>query len=262
MTPDTLPSSAPTGRVANRPSATGSLRRGHRWVGAAALLGLLLLAVTGVMLIHGGAWRLFRYRVPTVWFPGYRSASYRAAETRPTATLALPNGVTVIGTKHGLYYLGERSLWPVQDLPKREVMSLAARGERVLVAMRGGAWLLEGGRWRAIYRGEIFGAGFSDENRLAVASWSRGLLISSDGGRAWQPLPDLAEAMASLPLPAELPLTRVLYDVHTGVAFLGTDGDWIWVDALGGALLLLTVSGGFLWLRARRRSRHLRTSIA
>jgi hypothetical protein len=51
----------------------------------------------------------------------------------------------------------------------------------------------------------------------------------------------------------QLPLARVIRDLHTGEALLGHDAEWIWNDIVGGTMTFLALTGVYLWWKGQRR---------
>lgn len=47
---------------------------------------------------------------------------------------------------------------------------------------------------------------------------------------------------------------KLVMDMHTGKAFFGKSGEWVWIDVLGFTLALLGLTGVWVWWQSRRRA--------
>ncbi|PKO58071.1 MAG: hypothetical protein CVU25_05815, partial [Betaproteobacteria bacterium HGW-Betaproteobacteria-19] len=82
-----------------------------------------------------------------------------------------------------------------------------------------------------------------------------GLLVSADG-RDWRPDPELMPVLAASMVEGEaelITLGKLVMDLHTGKAFFGKDWEWIWIDLVGLAMTLLSLTGVYMWWRGERR---------
>ncbi len=242
----------------------------HRRLGVVAALLVVLLAVTGILLNHTDRLGLVHRPVTNAllldWY-GIRSPE-------------VPPGWQANGhwfaTLDGILFLDDR---PVAEAKGtlRGVVALPALDAYLLAFDQDLLLLDRDGRvieWMPPPAG-------LDGRILGLAGPRDGLPVLVTRSSAWIPDPELAgwrrldDASGLVPLPpAMLPETlglriaqrarsrrismeRLLLDLHSGRLF-GRHGPWV-MDGAAVLLLLLALSGGFLWLRQlwkRHRHRH------
>lgn len=235
----------------------GALRRWHRRVGLVAALFLLLLALSGMLLNHPGAWGLDKRKVRSAllarWY-GFPLQPPRAVYAAGGHRLAWGNGTWLLDGRR----IAEDAPTPVGMVPLADNVYVASADA-----------LFEYGPDYALVE-KLSAAALPDMPILAIGRDGGRLLMrgprasfaTSDGLR-WQPA-DARSAAWSAPQPisaalgAELgerlvpgiSLQRLLADLHSG-RILGKRGPWI-VDALALALAVLALTGA--WLFASRRA--------
>jgi hypothetical protein len=252
----------------------------HKYFGLATALVVILVSATGILLVHRKALGLNKV---TLTLPGYA-----ASAVAPDAwDLAAADGSTLAATKSGVYRQSGEKWEQVLPSPTRQI--LPADG-RLYAAAREGLFASgDGGRsWQAVLeRGEVkallagaggltaatvtgiyrqtpgkpeewqtlllFGQKPIDVRRLLPAEG--GLLLAAKEG-----LFTLAGGkLQSLPLPSAtagpqpVELQKVVTDLHNGDFF----GKWFFlaVDLTAAGLILLTLTGVYLWWWPRRRRR-------
>jgi hypothetical protein len=53
---------------------------------------------------------------------------------------------------------------------------------------------------------------------------------------------------------------KLIMDLHTGKFFLGKEYEWLWIDIVGLALALLTLTGILIWWKKLRNKRVIITN--
>jgi hypothetical protein len=236
------------------------LRRWHRRIGATAAVFFLLLAVSGVLLNHPDATGLDDRKVHSAmlarWYglkPARAEEIYRAGAHElawgnglwlldgrivaedapaPVGLLELDQRLYVASAESLSVFAADRRLIEKMSsaaLPALPLRALGARRERVCVQDVTGAFCTADG-----------------------VSWQP----AADGGIAWsrpQPVPAALRAGLAARLVPGISLDRLLLDLHSGRIF-GRYGPLV-VDALGLALILLALSGVWLFFRPHRRHR-------
>lgn len=234
----------------------------HRRLGIAALLLFVILASTGVMLNHTRSLRLDQRPVTNEWLlawygmtPARPEMVFRVGEhyllqqvtrlfldTRPLGSSEealvgaawLDGMILAVSENRLLAYTPEGELIESQPLPGQLAGKAARAGvwnDRLMVAARDNtAMSIDSNllKWR-------------DQSILPGVEWSRPV----------PPPAELAEAMRSMDSP--LNLERLVLDLHSGRLF-GRYGVYV-MDGAAGILLLLGLSGGYLWLRQHLRRR-------
>jgi hypothetical protein len=226
---------------------------------------MFLVGVTAIGFAHGKALNAGEIRVPTKWFPGYALNASSAERPEVKAVWTSPDGVTYLGTRIGLF----RSLRggdpeAVRGLNNVDVKGLVSTGEHggVFAATRDGVFRVDADAAQLVLAGDAHAVAVQGTT-LLVTHRKRGVLQSDDAGSTWRSIASIGDAAARIPLPpvAEtVTLSRLIFDIHTGSAFIGATYDWIWWDVLGAILAFLVATGVYLWWVARRRLARERTA--
>lgn len=218
-------------------------RQAHRWVGLAASLLLVVLAVSGVLLTHP-AW-------------------LGAPAERTLSLAAHPGDAAVIlrGTTSGLWrsvdggasWQEAAMLLPLADVvaiafaPDDTATVYAAGRDQGLVRSRDGGWIWEPAGLAGLpsrLRYEELAAGPHGRVHL----WTdRGAFVSADGGETWTAAAPAAVAAGDR--------RAWLHDLHTGRLF--GRAHLLANDLAAIALVLLVATGWVLWWLGRRRGREL-----
>lgn len=230
-------------------------RSWHKWTSLIIALPILIVTVTAVFMSHKKALGTDEIKVAAQWLPGYRLASGKSGRNEARASLLSASGETYVGTLGGLYRLDGEQLVAVAEVGDTQIRGLAEADWGRVAAARNGVWLQEnGGKWQRVAKGDAWSAARRADGSIAVALRNEGLLVSHDG-RRWQADAQITAALASLPDEAAEPVTlsKLAFDLHTGRAFLGKEGEWIWIDFVSLPLILLALTGVYMWWRAQRR---------
>lgn len=230
------------------------LRDWHGWLAVSLLVPLLLIGLSALFIAHSKALGLREIDVGAVagWLPGYASAPAAPAEVRSALTLA--DGTRWLGTRSGAYEVRPGTA-PLQHLAGHEVRALLGHDGSLFAATRNGLWQRAepGAQWRRVLPGEFWSLARDADGTLSATSRDQGIAHSSDG-RQWQW--ENPEALPTLPTaPEKLTLGRLMLDLHTGRAFFGRNGEWIWIDLLGAVWAFLGGSGLYLWWRTQTKRR-------
>lgn len=234
----------------------------HTWVSLILSLPLLIVGLTAIFLAHGKTLGLGSVAVAADWLPGYGAGKPRPPEARAFAQDAA--GRIWLASKAGLFFAPAAgdALQRVAALPAGEIRQLLATPAGLYAAGKNGLWRIEADKpdqppsAERLADGELFAVAQDAAGQLLVAHKDKGWLVSAEGGRRWRAASELNERLGALtPAEANGPLTlgRLMFDLHTGRAFFGKTGEWIWIDLLGAALTLLGLTGVYLWWRSQRR---------
>lgn len=231
-------------------------RTWHTWTGLILALPILLVAITAVLIAHKKTLGSDDIPVAAGWLPGYRASAGRTERNEVRASLTTRQGATYLATLDGLYRRDGERLEPVAELAGTQVRGLAEAPWGRVAAARNGIWLETAGHWRRVRPGEAWSASSQPDGRIVVSLRGQGLLVSDDGVR-WQADGSTTAALATLPAGQSeaTTLTRLLVDMHTGRAFFGRDGAWLWIDLIGLSLMLLGLTGVTMWWRVNRYKR-------
>lgn len=233
------------------------IRTWHIWGGLALLLPVLIVAFSAVYMAHRGLFGGEQLKVSAGWLPGYQLASAKNGGNEARASLTASDGQRYVGTLNGLYRWVGGELVAVPELADTQVRGLAEASWGRVAATRGGIWVQSSGTgepWRRVVKGDAWTAAAQAGGRVEVAVRNTGLLSSSDGAH-WAVDTEVAAAVASLPASRDesVSLSKLMFDLHTGRAFFGREGEWIWIDLIGGILALLALTGTYTWGRNKLR---------
>ncbi len=231
----------------------------HRYLGLAISVVLILLAITGIALNHTDDWQLnSRYiKSPTVlnWYGLNRPSAIRSFKAGP----------------HWISQLDQQSYFNTQALiTNNQLLVGAIRTEPFLVLAFEKQLLLISDNGTVIekipFEKAIHSIGVTEPDSVFIRLDTR-IKVSHDGLLSWQSAPDSGiqwsqETALTEPLSDQIqqthrqhiiPYERFLLDLHSGRLF-GEVGIFI-VDLSGILLILLTVSGCWIWIRHRIKSR-------
>jgi len=224
-------------------------RKWHAWISFAISIPILLVAISAILIAHGQALGFRDIKVDPSWLPGYSDTPVRS-EAR--ALLHTDDGLW-IGTQNGLFVKSAAGINAIDAFANQEIRALLVAQQRIFVLSAQGLFAQQGDEWEKISRGPVQSA-FVDSGMLHTLTRDKGLQVFVDN--QWQAPADATAALADLPAssaPMQLPLARVIRDLHTGEALLGHDAEWIWNDIVGGTMTFLALTGVYLWWKGQRR---------
>lgn len=230
-------------------------RSWHTWASVILALPILIVGASAIFIAHKKSLNTDDITVNAKWLPGYQTEEHMARGIEARAALTTSRGVTYVGAQEGLYRLEGDKLVAVEALAAMPVRGLAESGFGLVAAAKNGVWVEQRGEWTRVMKGDAWNAVGRADGSVVVSVKDKGLLVSADGQK-WQADPLLSAALAALPgEAAEKPLTmgKLIMDLHTGQAFFGKKGEWIWIDLIGLAMCLLAMTGIYMWWRAERR---------
>lgn len=236
-------------------------RRWHGRIGALAAIFVLFLAVSGVLMNHPDATGLNEREVHSPglahWY-GIKTETVRATYRAGPHELAWGNGMWLIDRK----LVAEDIQPPVGMTQIGEALYVASPDSLLLYA--GDLRLIEKIPAGALPAAPIRAIGAKGDRVLLRTA--AGVFASADSIR-WEPAADAgvqwSSAQAAAPavqtdlaarLVPGISVQRIVTDIHTG-RILGRYGALV-VDAVAFLLIVLALSGGWLFLRPRRRHRH------
>jgi hypothetical protein len=234
----------------------------HRYMGVGAALFVLIIAVTGVLLNHTEAFRFDSRHVKSGWVLDWYGIK---APAQLHSFSANGHHITLMG-EHlylnrreipGEYYRLVGALY-LQDLyvvaVSESILLLTPQGE-IVEQLHGEDGVPAGisaigsdGNGRLVTEG---GHDYYRADRDFL-KWER----RTDGGKgirwaqAGQPDSQLTASLRAHYRGEVLPVERVILDLHSG-RFFGRAGPWIF-DIAALLLILLALSGTWIWLRRRR----------
>lgn len=222
-----------------------SSRLVHLWSGVLLAVPMFIVGVTAVFIAHKDALGL--KDMPVGFMP---AGMEREHELRSVAQDA--SGQLWLGGQQGLFHLGADG--QLERLADFEVRQLLAEGDSLWVASKEGLYRLEDGRFEERLDAEVHGIARLVDGRLMASVKDQGALHSADG-RSWEPWTGNAALLAVQgDSPKPYTFGKLVMDLHTGKAFFGKQGEWLWIDVLGVTLALLGLTGVWVWWQSRRRA--------
>jgi hypothetical protein len=232
-----------------------SLRRWHRRVGAGSAIVILLLTLSGILLNHAVDLGLDRRPVSTGWILDLYGIRIAPPET------GFPVRAHWLSVAAGRVYFDAHEIQTIDQLTgvtEHDGVVLAAGRDMLLVLDADGGLLERLDRESLPGRLRWLGTGASG----IVVGTPNGMFTADLSTLHWTETADSAVAVSKpAPLPPvlaqqiavrarslELNWERVLQDLHSG-RLIGRYGPWI-VDGFAVALLLLALSGFWLWMRS------------
>jgi hypothetical protein len=235
------------------------LHRWHRRVGVAASLFLIWMAVSGWLLNHTGALNLARNNVHAGWImQRYGIKSALPDRIWPTAShwlAATPEALLLDGK-----IVTAQALQPLGMVENNAMLFVASAMQLQILNSEGESIDTIQAALLPVAMIARIGSGCSG----VVIGDGQHSFVSSDGA-TWQPCAATVLWSTSAPLSAAqrqliepllqpgISVERLLLDLHSG-RFLGTWGPYF-VDVLGLALVLLALSGLWMFSHQRRRRR-------
>ncbi len=230
-------------------------RSWHTWASIILALPILIVGASAIFIAHKKSLGTEDITVNAKWLPGYQASDAKAKPLEARAALTTRDGVVLLGAQEGLYRLADGRLLAVDELAGMPVRGLAEGSFGRVAAAKNGIWLEREGRWEKAMKGDAWSAATRSDGSVVVSMKDNGMLSSTDG-RNWKPDPVLSAALEATPgVTNDKPMTlgKLIMDLHTGQAFFGKTGEWIWIDLIGLAMCLLAMTGVYMWWRAEKR---------
>jgi len=224
----------------------------HNWFSIALVLPLFIVGMSTFFMSHEKA--LGQYVI---------AYTDEAAEIRDL--LATADGRTFLATKAGAYQAtsvqeqGKDKIVfaPIEELSSEIRILEQLNDGRILAAGKHGLWLSEAdGLWQQRYSGDVHGVQI-EAQLWHVITKRKGVLMSRDQGLSWQKDSQIDQFLSSLQGKRPLMLGDFMKDLHTGEALLGREYEWIWADILAFVLVLLSLTGVYMWWKSQKRKQAL-----
>lgn len=235
----------------------------HMWAGIIFAIPVVLVSLTAILIAHEKGLGTKNVLVTAGWMPGYQSdAKDMEYYLDDIKAFAQSGNIQYYGTKAGVLMQTDAGLEVVNGTEGKEVRDLTTYEGKLLIASKYGLFELANGKTTQIAKGDFHG--IHTEGELLVASLGKhGLLTSNDGGIEWVesgkfsktiPADQLAIVSGQLMTSGhmeEVALEKLVLDIHTGKAFFGEGAMWIWIDLIGLSLLLMTITGIWMWYKRK-----------
>lgn len=239
-------------------------RRIHLWVSILLALPMLIIAGSGILIAMRS---VSDVKVPMRWL-GAESVPERLPIN---AYLAMPDGTVYIGNAQGLNRITGGTVEPIAHFAGQEIIGLAAIAGRSspIVATRMAVWRDGDDGWQPARRGRVRQLSTLPDGRVLAIAGGRGEMadgmpwVTADGA-SFQPYRPAMMANQTLP-PLDDPkiaLHQLMREIHAGAFFFGKGpGEMIWSNVFGWVLVLLVLTGLWMWLKTERRKADQRAMV-
>lgn len=247
--------------MTNKSRTRSSLRRisyrWHRRVGIVAAILVSLLAISGILLSHADSFRLYETRISAQWLP----QSYQVVPEKPVRAFPTSEGWAV--WIDGTLFLDSTMLatnMPALVGAMAHDNQFVAAGATELALFHLPDNQLIDRLGPASLPGTINRLGLKDSGHIVIET-EDGLYSSpdlmvwrlADTGADWSTVGDLPPPLQDTILNAyggaDIPLHRIIADIHSGRVF-GPVGPWL-MDLAAIALLFLSLTGFYQWFHRR-----------
>lgn len=213
----------------------------HNWVSVALVLPLFIVGMSTFFMSHEKSLGSF-------------VIAYTDAPLELKDLLYTPDGRQLLATKNGVFQLFDDRVEPVDALQNHEIRNLELLGDgRVLAAGKHGLWLGGAeGRWEKLHKADIHGIHVQSESWYLITK-EQGVLISKDQGLSWENESSIAQSLTTMADKRPLQLGKFMHDLHTGKALMGAHYEWIWADLLALVLVMLSLTGIYMWWKTQKR---------
>ena len=231
-------------------------RRIHLWVAVSVAIPMVLIAVSGALIALRS--------VTTVQVPARWLGAESVPERLPImAYLETTDGNTWIGNAKGLSVVSPTGARTVEAFSGQEIVGLAAVAGKAtpMVATKMAIWTEVDGAWQAVRRGRVRQLSSLSDGRVLAIAGGRGEMADSrpmvtSDGENWQPYKPAM--MANKQLPAlenpTVALHQFMRELHSGAYFFGKGpGEIIWSNVMGWVLVLLSLTGLWMWFKRERQ---------
>ena len=237
-------------------------RRIHLWVAVILAIPMVLMAVSGILIAMRS---VANVPIPMKWL-GAESVPERLPIM---AYLEGADGTRWIGNANGLNAVKAGVARSVPTFDGQEIVGLATLTgkESPLVATRMAIWTEADGTWQAVRRGRVRQVSQLGDGQVLVIAGGRGEMadgkpmVSSDGTN-WEPYMPAMQANRQLPKleSPSVALHQFMRELHSGAFFFGKGpGEMVWSNLMGWVLVLLSLTGLWMWFKRERQKASERT---
>ncbi len=216
----------------------------HNWVSVALVLPLFIVGMSTFFMTHDKAL-------------GQTIIGYTSEAVEIKDLLKTSDGRTFLATKNGVYQAIDNKLTAIKALSSEIRVLEQLDDGRLLAAGKYGLWLGEhNNNWKKLHNADIHGMQILAEHWYLVTK-EQGLLFSYDQGQNWQQEQQIAKLLGTMESKRPLQLGKLMKDLHTGKALMGKKYEWIWADILALVLVILALTGIYMWWKSQKRKQAL-----
>lgn len=229
-------------------------RRIHLWIAVILAMPMLLVSVSGILIAMRS---ISTIKVPMVWL-----GAESVPSSLPANAFLVHQGISWVGNAQGVFRVQNAVAEPIAHFAGLEVIGLAVLGEQAtpLIATRMAIWHERQGKWVPAQRGRVRQLASLPDGRVLAIIGGRGEMADSrpwvtNDGVNWETYLPAIEANRALPAleNPEVALSQWMRELHSGAFFFGKGpGEMIWSNLLGWVLVVLTLTGLWIWWKTER----------
>ncbi len=218
-----------------------SSRTLHNWLGVALVLPFFIVGMSTFFMSHEKSL-------------GNMVIAYSQAPLELKDLLHTPDGRQLLASKNGLFQLNGDQFELITELQNNEIRTLElTRDGDVLAAGKYGLWLGKvNGAWTKLHDADIQGVQVQAQYWYLITK-EKGVLVSQNHGGDWQPEKNISQSLSGMNYKNPVKLGKFMEDLHTGEALMGKHYEWIWADLLALALVILSLTGVYMWWKSQKR---------
>lgn len=233
----------------------------HMWAGIIFTIPILLISITAILIAHEKGLGTKEIAINAGWLPGYESQNNITELLNDVKSIHYTENATYYGTKIGVVIENKsKKLSILKGTEGKEIRDFLWFDNALWIASNKGILLLKNNQINHIKKGNIHGID-SHQSTLFATEGNQGFSISNDHGITWKSHQKISENISEDKLNEflssvnkskfieKISLQKLILDIHTGKAFVGNNGMWIWIDLIALALLLITFAGIWLWYK-------------
>ncbi len=213
----------------------------HNWLSVALVVPLFIVGMTTFFMAHEKSL-------------GDIVIGYSHEPIELKDILYTPNGRKLLASKVGVFEYLDGGLVAIDSFHGQDIRTLELLDDgQILAAGKRGLWLeSSNGSWSKHHDGDIHGLQVY-LNDWYIVTKMQGVLVSEDRGGSWQEEPNYSNSLENLSVKSPLQLGKFMNDLHTGKALLGKHYEWIWQDLLALVLVILSLTGIYMWWKSQKR---------
>ncbi|MFQ3576702.1 MAG: PepSY domain-containing protein [Cytophagales bacterium] len=239
----------------------------HLWIGVLLSFPIIVVGLTAILIAHKKSFDKWVINAPVL------QEKYQKLEFKEIRAVANSNGYDYLATKNGLFVLNEDDEWQkVINTENAEFKQLLKTQEAIIAIGKNGLWKISGLESEKISSLESLHLSLEDNGKWVLTT-KNGILSSHDQGKTWNPDSFLNESIQQITMvnmekddekegKAGIKFNKLVMDMHTGKFFTGKEYEWLWIDIVGGSLVLLTLTGLWMWVIKQKAKHKLKKALS
>jgi len=243
------------------------LNNWHTWVGVILSIPVIIVGFTAIYLSHKDFFKKtfgdsdITYLSTDAYVMSYKDIKDIVSDNEKNTWLATKNGIYRVD-KFDNYEL-------VEALPIDEYNQIFAfDNDLILFLGKEGLYAKSGEKYKKVLTGEFDKISLQADNTLLLKGKEN--ILKSKDGLQWKNdeniaylatvVPGLVKQISKEENEKSKKISKLMKDLHTG-KFLGKEYKWIWGDLVGGACILLSFTGLFMWYKKSKNNRQIAENI-